>query len=359
MSRQTEIIINLKALKHNFQQVKTFSPNSKIIAMVKANAYGHGLRRVAKALCNTDAFGVACLEEAMVLRQEGLKNKIILMEGFFSKKEITEIQEYHCDIVLHHHEQLDLILKSRLSFPVTVWLKINTGMNRLGFSPDEVLPIYQQLIASKNIQKPIRFMTHFSDADNVKNSKTNYQIEEFNRIIAGFSGEHCLANSAGIIGFDHSHAEWVRPGIMLYGVSPFIDSTAKEFNLHPVMTLKSKLIAVRHQKKGDAIGYGSAWICPEDMLVGVVAIGYGDGYPRHAESGTPTLINNKICPIVGRVSMDMMSVDLRNCIEAKVGDLVTLWGAGIPVETIAQHASTISYDLLCGLTSRVHNVEIM
>lgn len=354
MTRRAEMHINSDALLHNFNRVREFASHSKIIAMVKANAYGHDLRRVANLLKDADAFGVACLEEAKMIRQAGVtRQPIIIMVGFFSESELDDISTLNCEVVLHQQHQIEVLKKVHLASFINVWLKINTGMNRLGFLPEELETVYKTLRELNNVRE-IRLMTHFSDADNPTNPKTKNQIEIFNKVTKDFSNEKSLANSAGIIAFPESHADWVRPGLMLYGASPIVGKTAADFNLKPAMTLTSEILSVQHYKKSDQIGYGSTFICPENMPVGIAALGYGDGYPWHASGCAPILVKDHECQLAGRVSMDMLAIDLRNYPEAKIGDRVVLWGDGMPIERIAESANTIPYELLCGIVRRVY-----
>ncbi len=354
MTRRAIMHINSDALLHNFHRVREIAPQSKIVAMVKANAYGHGLSHITKLLNEADAFGVACLEEARIISGSGITQKpIVIMVGFFTSMELDEISRINCEIVIHQQGQIETLKAINLNSPINVWLKVNTGMNRLGFLPGDVKTVYNELRQLKNV-RDIRLMTHFSDADDPTNPKTKHQIESFNVVTKDFSGERSLANSAGILAFPESYADWVRPGLMLYGVSPVIGKSAADFNLKPVMTLSSEIMSIRKCKKGDEVGYDSAFVCPEDMPIGIVALGYGDGYPWQTSEKTPILVDNHECCLAGRVSMDMLAIDLRNYPAAKIGDRVVLWGDGLPVERIAACAGTISYELLCGIARRVH-----
>jgi len=349
VTRPTYCAIDLVALRHNFQQVRQLAPRSKILAMVKANAYGHGIVEVAKALHEADGLGVACLEEALILRTAGIKQTIVLMEGFFKLDELVAIQQHDLEIVIHDQTQLQLFLRQQAIKPLTIWLKINTGMNRLGFQPAQVDTVWQQL-KMHNAVKEIRLMTHFADADDLSRPIMRRQLDSFAETTAALAGQHSLAASAGILGWHEAHADWVRPGIMLYGISPFADRTGEYHNLKPVMTLHSEIIATHELRAGEVIGYGGTWICPHDMHIGVVAIGYGDGYPRSAVNGTPVLVNNHLTRLIGRVSMDMLTVDLHKQPQAKVGDPVVLWGNGLPVELISKHSNRSEYELLCGVS---------
>jgi len=357
MSRPTQLTINLSALQHNFEQVKKMVAGRSVIAMVKANAYGHGLERVALALPDADAFGVASLEEGLALRQAGVKNPIFLMEGLFSQAELDVASANDFTLIVHHAPHLDILEKSTIAKPLSVWLKIDTGMHRLGFHPSDAAKIYARLIFCGAVKKPVGLMTHFASSDLLDSAQTLQQIETFNQITAKLDGPKSLANSAGIIAWPAAHADWVRPGIMLYGASPFPGHRGSEYNLQPVMSLSSQLIAIQQVAKGGRIGYGGTWTCPDNARIGVVAIGYGDGYPRHAGNGTPVLVNGRPCPLVGRVSMDMLAVDLSTQPEAKVGDPVLLWGPGLPVEVIAEQSGTTCYELLTRIAQRVRVVE--
>lgn len=358
MSRPTKITIDLNALRHNFGCVRSLTGGSSIIAMVKSNGYGHGLVRVAEALPETDAFGVACLEEGRLLRKAKIKNPVVLMEGLFDTTEINQAAAGNFTLVVHQFEQVTMLESiSHLKNPLTIWLKIDTGMHRLGFSPSDARRAYQRLSNCVAVRKPIGFMTHFAQSEAEDKSFTTDQIKIFNEVTKDLIGPKSLANSGGIMAWPSSHQDWVRPGIILYGASPFVGRTGPNHGLKPVMSLSSSLIAIHDLQQGDRVGYGGTWTCPASMRVGVIAVGYGDGYPRNAENGTPILVNGKICPLVGRVSMDMITVDLRSQSTAKVGDPVLLWGDGVPVEKVAEFSGTTAYELLTGITRRVHVFE--
>ncbi len=349
MSRPARAIINIAALRANLQRIKACVPAQRIIAVVKANAYGHGAVRVASAL-DVDAFAVRCLDEALELRQAGITRPILLLEGFFSPDELSVIAQQNLQIVVHTLKQVEELLKVQLS--INVWLKVDSGMHRLGFAPTEIEAIYKLL---KPFSHTIRLISHLACADDREDATTEKQTQVFMTLANTLNLETSLANSAGILGWAHTHADWVRAGIVLYGVSPFNDSVAQEEGLQPVMQLESALISVKQIPKGEAIGYGATWICPQTMLVGIVAIGYADGYPRHAPSGTPVLVNGKRVPLVGRVSMDMIAVDLRSQPNACIGDPVILWGKDLPVEEVANLADTIAYELLAKVNCRIEN----
>jgi len=358
MSRPVFAKINTNALKHNLQRTREIAPNSAIIAMIKANAYGHGLITVAHALDKADAFGVACIEEGVILRESGVTQPIVLMEGLFTEDELKLVLEYQFDLVVQQERQLRILELANLKQPLVIWLKVDTGMHRLGIRPEKVPEFYARLNACQWVKKPLRLMTHFADAEDCQKPTTAQQIALFHETTQALPVVRSLANSAGVLAWPEAHADWVRPGLMLFGVSPFPDKSAKDFDLQPVMTLCSEIIAVHQCKKGDCIGYGGVWCCPEDMLIGIVAIGYGDGYPRNIPNETPVLVNQKPVPQIGHVSMDMLAVDLRSQPNADCGDPVVLWGEGLPLETVAQRANTIPYTLLCGITQRVPYKDI-
>ena len=357
MTRPARVIINLSALQHNLQRIRELAPASKIMAVIKADAYGHGLTRIARNLSNVDAFGVACLEEARELRASGINHQILLLEGPYDVSELAEIAQSNLDIVIHDINQVEMLESFQSGYAFPVWLKIDTGMHRLGFLPEQVNSVWQRLNQCNQVDKNIRFMTHLALANDRSSLMTAKQIESFEEICKDLNGEKTIANSAGILAFPHSHSDWVRPGLMLYGVSPFSDNEGIDEQLQAVMTLESKLISVKHLKKGESVGYSASWCCPEDMLVGVVAAGYGDGYPRHAPSGTPVLVNGKRVTLIGHASMDMLTIDLRDQPAAKTGDRVILWGDGLPVEEIARCAETIPYELLSAVHKRLEFIE--
>lgn len=352
-------IIDLAALKHNFEVIKSKVTNSKIVAVVKANAYGHGLVEVAKSLKNqADAYAVARIEEALSLRSCGVVQPIILLEGFFNEDDIPVIVANNFQVAVHSRDLLEQIERAKVPSPVQCWLKLDTGMHRLGVGPKEAQEFYERMHKSPNVAKPIGLISHLCTADEEEKSDyTNMQIACFNN----FAKDHpdlktALANSAGIFSWPNSHTDWVRPGIILYGVSPYEDKTGRDLGLKPVMTLKSNLIAVKNLKKGDKVGYGISYEAPYDTVLGIVAMGYGDGYPRQTPNGTPVLVNGRYVYTAGHVCMDMMFVDLGPNANDKVGDEVILWGKGLPVEKIANMVGTIPYELVLKLTNRVNYI---
>jgi alanine racemase len=352
MSRPARVVIDLNAARANLARVRALAPRSQVMAIIKADAYGHGLTRMARALADADAFGVACLEEAVTLRRAGASKRIILLEGVFDAEELALVRKLGLETMVHCPEQVAMLEQAPAGPPVVVWLKVDTGMHRLGVDPAQALALWKRLNFSASVADPIRLVTHFANANARGDASVERQLALFADSIGALAGERCIANSAGVIAVPQAHVDWVRPGLMLYGVSPFADTVAVEEGLKPVMTVRSALIAVKRVHKGESVGYGGTWTCPEDMPIGVVAIGYGDGYPRHCESGTPVLVNGRRAALIGRPSMDMLIVDLRNVPEAQVGDPVVLWGEGLPVEEVARYAGTIPYELLCSVRLR-------
>ncbi|TCK01956.1 alanine racemase [Volucribacter psittacicida] len=345
--------ISSSALKHNIQVIRHKAPKSKIIAVVKANAYGHGVFFVSSTLAPlVDCFGVARLEEALALRSNGIIKPIVLLEGFFSAKDLAILAVNNLQTIVHCEEQMQALEQSALPNPIKVWLKIDTGMHRLGVHLEQVEHFYQRLKNCKNVLPQIGFISHFSRADELQSDYTQRQLDRFLSVTQGKEQERSIAASGGILFWQQSHLEWIRPGIIMYGISPN-DIHGQQYGLKPVMTLTSSLIAVRSHKKGEPVGYGGSWISPQDTHIGVVAIGYGDGYPRNIPMGTPVYLNGRLVPIVGRVSMDMLTVDLGQHCQDKVGDEVILWGKELPIEEIARQTGLLSYELITKLTPRV------
>lgn len=347
------VIVDCQALRHNLEQIKKIAPSSQVMAVVKANGYGHGLLNTAIALQGADCFGVARVGEALTLRASGNVQPIVVLEGFFSANELPILVSNNIETVVHSIEQLEALENETLEQPIRVWMKIDTGMHRLGVRLEQAEAFYQRLSICKNVVQPVNLMSHLSHADEPQVDITAKQLELFETFIAGKAGLKSIVASAGVLLWPQAHYDWIRPGIIMYGVSPLANIEASEFGLKQVMTLKSCLIAVREHKAGESVGYGGAWVSEEDTRLGVVAIGYGDGYPRCAPSGTPVLVNNRLVPLVGRVSMDMLVVDLGIDAADQVGDEVILWGDNLPVEQIAAHTNMIPYELLTKLTSRV------
>jgi alanine racemase len=353
MTRPTGARIDRAALRHNLGVARRAARGARVLAVVKADAYGHGVDDVVDALSGADAFGVACVEEALAVRARCRERPVVLLEGFFHPAELDPILRHRLDVVVHRHDQVEALAHLDPPHPVTVWLKVDSGMHRLGFPPEEVPAVWRRLSASRGVAAPVHLMTHLACADTPRHLANAAQMERFAGAIAGLPGPVSIANSAALLGIDTARRDWVRPGIMLYGASPLEAVPAADLGLAPVMTLESALISVKRCAAGGAVGYGATWVAPEDMPLGVAAIGYGDGYPRHAPSGTPVLVKGHRATLVGRVSMDMITLDLRGVPDPRPGDPVVLWGEGLPVDDIARAAGTIPYELLCGVTPRV------
>lgn len=359
MPRPTRIVIDHQALRHNLSRVRRTAPGSPIMAVVKADAYGHGLVRVARTLADAgaDGFGVASPEEALALRRAGVSAPITLLEGHFDASDLEPAAALDLSLVIHHETQLASLERLRPARPLRVWIKVDTGMHRLGFPPSDLAGLGPRVQACTGIAAPPGLASHLACADQPGNVDTKRQIACFRALSRAWPGPLSLANSAAVLAWRAARIGWLRPGIMLYGVSPFVSGSGTDLGLRPVMRFCSRLIAVRRCAAGDRIGYGGTWTCPEPMRVGVAAAGYGDGYPRHAPSGTPVLVNGRRAALLGRVSMDMISLDLRGQPDARVGDPVVLWGDGLPVEEVAAAAGTIGYELLCRIARRVEVVE--
>jgi alanine racemase len=346
--------IDLSALRRNLALARARAPRSSALAVIKANAYGHGLARAARALSDADGYGLVELEGAVRLRESGYSQRIALLEGFFEPRELEVIAEHRLTTVVHSLDQLAMLEGHPPAAPIDVMLKVNTGMNRLGLGPAEAGAALERL-RSLPCVAAITLMTHFAHADEPRGIAE--QLAAFEALAAGTGLPRSLANSAAILRYPESHADWIRPGIMLYGCSPFPGTIGAEIGLVPAMTLESEIIAVRTLQRGESVGYGGAFTAEAVTRVGIVACGYGDGYPRHAPTGTPVLVGDRLTRTLGRVSMDMLSVDLTGLEAARVGTRVVLWGEGNPVEHVAEAAGTVGYELLCALAPRVRIIE--
>jgi len=357
MSRTALSILSTENLLHNISIIRAQAPRSKIVAMVKANAYGHGLRSTSLRLqAAIDMLGVSCIDEALALRKAGVKIPILLAEGVFEPRELIIASAEKFVVAFHSPIQIEWLKTTLMPRPIEAWLKINTGLGRLGFDMQEAAHSYESLTTHPTIKKPITIMSHFACADTPQDPLNAIQKERFNNVMNSMPGTYSICNSAALFTMPEMHYEYVRPGIAVYGVSPFTDRTAATLGLKPVMTVQSTLIAVQRMAKGSSLGYGARYTCPETMPVGVVAFGYGDGYPVTAQDGTPILVNNKRCALAGRVSMDMLTVDLRNCPDATIGSQVILWGEGLPLEEVVTHTHTMRWEML---TSMQHRVQFL
>lgn len=358
MYRPAKAYIYLQALQQNLQKIQSLAPNSKVLAVIKANGYGHGIERVAHQLSGADGFGVASIDEAMLLRQKGFLHRILLLEGLFSEAELPVVIQNRLDVVIHSEYQLNWLLHTNIPVQLSVWIKIDTGMHRLGFDVQQVPSVIAKLERSDN-EFCIHLMSHLASADENSVSAENFtanQIQRFSETTQVYPYSKSLASSAGIIRFKQSHYDWVRPGISLYGAGDIPNNT---ISTNAVMQLESEVIALKTIQIGESVGYGNTWTAKRKSLVAVIAIGYGDGYPRHAKTGTPVLILGEKFPLIGRVSMDMITVDLTDCQEeVKIGEKAILWGQDLSVDVIAKHSGTIGYELLCGVTKRVPMIEV-
>jgi alanine racemase len=359
MSRTTVATIHLGALRHNLERIRELAAPAEVMAVVKADAYGHGLERVARALDGAaDAFAVASLGDGLRLRAAGHRQRIVVLSGPDQAGDIAEMQRLGLDAAIHHESQLHWLSEaSPTRGRLRAWLKVDSGMHRLGFAPERAASVHAQLSSMTGIDPDIGLMTHFAESEVFDGERTREQIERFRNATMGLSGPRSLSNSAAVLGWPDARGDWVRTGGLLYGLSVVEGKSGADFGFRAAMTLSTRLIAINAIKCGERIGYNGLWECPEDMPVGVAAVGYGDGYPRSAAAGTPVLVGSQRVPLIGRVSMDLITLDLREAPQAKVGDRVVLWGAELPVEIVAAQAGTISYDLTCGMTRRVLFVE--
>ena len=359
MIRLLRALIDSAALRHNLSAIRAYAPRSRVMAVVKANAYGHGLVSTALALADADSFAVARLEEGIALRSAGVQAPIVLLEGIFNAEQLAEAAHHGFELVVHDPLQIKLLEAHRDARRFVVWIKMDTGMNRLGFRPEAFGPALARLRALTVPSLELRVMTHLARADERSEPMTIAQIEKFEATLAaaGLTGVQRLAtsigNSAGTLGHPRAHGDWVRPGLALYGVSPFADATAAKHGLKPVMTLETTVLTVREVKRGETVGYAGAWRAERDSSIAILAAGYGDGLPRHLANGTPVLVAGARHPLVGRVSMDMIAVDVTGAQKTAAGQRAVIWGDGLPVEEVARHADTIPYELLCGVSQRV------
>ncbi len=359
MARPSQALLNLEALRHNVGVARAQAPGAKVMAVVKANGYGHGAPTVAAALeGQVDALAVACIEEAQELREAGVSTPILLLEGVFEARELAAASELGFWATIDNEWQLNWLEEASLPAAITCWLKIDTGMHRLGVAPERVAEFHQRLVASGNVAGNPILCTHFASADDLDSDQTREQIALFQQATAGLPGERSAANSPGLLGWPESHFDWVRPGYMLYGNSPFHQPHPATEDLQPVMTLASAVISVRNVAKGETVGYGASWRAERESRIATVTIGYGDGYPRLAPNGTPVLVNGQRAPLAGRVSMDMITVDVTDLGDVQVGDEVVLWGDGLPVGEVASHAGTIGYELTTRMPLRTPRVVV-
>ncbi|HEY1899283.1 MAG TPA: alanine racemase [Steroidobacteraceae bacterium] len=346
-------VIDTAALRANLAAVRARAPGSKVMAVVKANAYGHGLVMTAVGLPGADAFAVARLEEGMLLREAGITQPIILLEGVFSAEQLLEAAVHRFEVVVHDPLQVTLLEAFRGSFRFNAWLKVDTGINRLGFRPEDFPAALARLRALPTPLREVRVLTHLARADERDAPTTPQQVQRFRALTGALGLATSIGNSAGIFGWPDAAGDWVRPGLALYGVSPFLDVAGQALGLKPVMTLESAIIGLRWVPRGESVGYSAAWTAQRASRIAIVAGGYGDGMLRSLREGSPVLIDGRRAPLVGRVSMDMIAVDVTDLPEVHVGTRCLLWGPGLPVEEVAAHAGTLSYEMLCGVRQRV------
>lgn len=354
-SRKTQAIINLSALQDNYTKITNLAPQSKTIAVIKANAYGHGAVEIAKSLQSlVPAFAVAFIDEAIVLRNAGITLPILILEGPLDKEDFSLATQHNFWLMLHNAEQISWLTKHP-RYQEKLWIKIDTGMNRLGFTPESAKKMLKRLTNKQ--KEDLVICSHFSSADELDNQKTQTQITCLKMFAKEYSCELSLANSAGIINWPQSHANFNRLGLALYGANP-IPIENMPIKLTPVMTLQSTIIGLRELSPGESVGYGETWQAKQASVIATVAIGYADGYPRNAQAGTPVFINNQLAPLAGRVSMDMITVDVTNVANVNLGDVVELWGENLSVEVVAEHMNTINYELLTCVSARVPKVYV-
>lgn len=357
MSRPAQAIVDLAAIRHNYQLAQQLAPRARALAVVKANAYGHGSVAVARTLEPlAPALAVACIEEALELRQAGLSKPIVLLEGAFAAEEVRIAAAQNFWLVASGAEQVNMIAAAGLTQPLTVWLKADSGMHRLGLSGQALQDAYQRLKSLPLVRDEVVIATHFAAADELDSSYTQQQLDNFATLTAGLNAPVSLANSAAIMAWPEAHGDYTRPGIMLYGASPFLQPHPRAATLQPVMTLQSAVISVRTIDVGETVGYGRSWTAQRRSTIATVAIGYGDGYPRQTPNGTPVWINGQRAPLAGHVSMDMITVDVTDLESVKVGDKVELWGAHISLNEVAQRVGTISYELVTRMPSRTPRI---
>jgi alanine racemase len=357
MPRPLLATIDISALKHNLKVAQSCAPQSKVWAVVKANAYGHGLPRGMQGFAAAHGLGLIEVDGAVRLREYGWSGPILLLEGVFEPADLQVAAQNRIEVAVHCDEQIDMLSHAKLSAPIDVHLKMNSGMNRLGFKPQAYRAAYERLRALPTVRK-LALMTHFANADDADNPGMPLveQIRRFQETAEGLAGERSMSNSAACLLHPQASADWIRPGIMLYGATPGV-KTAAEFGLKPAMTLTSEIIGIQDIVAGDTVGYGSGFVADKPMRIGIVACGYADGYPRHAPTGTPIVIDGVRTRTVGRVSMDMIAADLTPVPQAHVGSKVTLWGEGLPIDDVATAAGTVGYELMCALAPRVRVVE--
>ena len=364
MTEAVVAVVQPEAIRHNLKRLRKAAPGCRFMAVIKANAYGHGSIEIARLLQDeVDALAVARVAEGVTLREAGIRQRIVVLDGCSQLAEFEEAIRHKLEVVVHDPAHFAMLEAVECEAMLDIWVKLDTGMGRLGFAVKACKEVMQRIAKISCVKPDIRLMTHLACADDPDNPMTMEQLRRFGAVLNGFKGDVSIANSAAILlwppalesapALDYKGDNWVRPGLALFGASPVLGKSAREMGLKPAMSFESHLIAVKTIRRGNSVGYGSQWRARRDTVVGVVAVGYGDGYPRQLQSGTPVIVNDRRVALIGRVSMDMINVDLTDVPVAKVGDRVVLWGGQLPIEEIAARAGTIPYELMCGLGRRV------
>ena len=356
MQNPPRALIDVSALRHNLARVRELAPGARVMAVIKANAYGHGLETAAAALADADGLAVARIEEALALRASGSRNRILLLQGATCAEQLAIAAREGFDVMVHSFEQLDMLEQRPPGATLRTWIKLDTGMNRLGFRVEEFAVAFARLVRIEGVAPDPALVTHLASADEVEDPKTQQQIDSFDAATGALPGERSIANSAAILAWPASRRDWLRPGLMLYGASPFPGGSGKDIGLRPVMTFQTEVIAVKTVEAGETVGYGGAWRASRRTRMAVISAGYGDGYPRSAAPGTPLLVEGQRAPLIGRVSMDMVTADVTAMPGVRVGAPVELWGGMLPIEEIALCANRIPYELTCGVTRRVARI---
>lgn len=343
-----DIAIDLSSLSHNLGCIKTWAPHSRILAIIKSDAYGHGQLRVAQALGEADAFGVASIDAAVFLRQQGIKQPLVLLSGFLAASELSLITKYHLDCVMHHSHQLEHLACLPAGANIRVWLKVDTGMHRLGFDPHEFWQVLKALRKCSGVGEII-IMSHLACAENSQDEHNIKQLKGFEALTANLAFDRSVLNSAGILNFPAHHYEWVRPGLALYGVSPLEDRSAEDLGLKPVMEVKARIIAIKSLNAYEPVGYECDFLSQKNMQIALVGLGYADGYPRSHKEGVFVLLKGKRCPVIGKVSMNMLCIDISSVPNVSIGDCVTLWGKALSINEVANNAGMIAHHLMCSM----------
>ncbi len=352
MARNTIARIDADAVAHNLARVRQWAPHSRVMAVVKADAYGHRLDLCLPALAQADMLAVATIDEARAVRRLGNRQRVLMLEGVLHASDLAVVETLGLELTIHHASQVEMLEAFGRAPSPRLWLKVDSGMHRLGVEPDQARALHGRLLALPGAEQ-VNLVTHFASAECPLSDSATEQLARFDAAVADLAGEHCLANSGAILNHPRTHRDWVRAGIVLYGISPASGRTGVDLGLKPVMTLEAEVLAINRVAAGETIGYGGRFRAERDLSVAVIGIGYGDGYPRSVIDGTPVLLGAHHCALAGRVSMDMITVDVTDCPGVAIGDRAVLWGQGLPIERIAEAADTIPYELSCRITRRV------